>query len=82
MKQMTMAKRDSFFDALKGVLIFLVVLGHMLELNKATSDTSVVLWDFIYLFHMPLFIFVSGYFSKNINFEKLRGGDLSFSKRS
>ncbi len=30
---MLMVKRDSFFDALKGVLIFLVVLGHMLELN-------------------------------------------------
>lgn len=52
-------KRDKSFDGLKYFLIFLVILGHM-----NTSDFN-ALWTskIIYAFHMPVFIFVSGYFS-------------------
>ena len=60
-----MNNRDTFFDNLKGFLIFFVVLGHFANLNKA-----IPLWgginNVIYSFHMPLFIFVSGYFSKSV----------------
>jgi fucose 4-O-acetylase-like acetyltransferase len=64
-------ERDLYYDNLKGLLIILVVLCHFLGCCLTRSDyflRSFVL--FIYLFHMPLFIFVSGYFSKNV--EKCR----------
>ena len=69
-------ERDYFFDNLKAVLIFLVVLGHFL-LPIHGESVLVVVKRMIYVFHMPLFIFVSGYFSKSIykngkyNFEKI-----------
>ena len=69
-------ERDYFFDNLKAVLIFLVVLGHFL-LPIRGDNPLVVVKRLIYVFHMPLFIFVSGYFSKTIykngkyNFEKI-----------
>lgn len=55
--------RNYRFDNIKCILIVLVVLGHFLELSKdsATADN---IYRVIYLFHMPAFIFVSGYFSK------------------
>ena len=59
--------RMPFFDNLKGVLIILVVLGHFL--SGATSAGILPAWrlfDFIYLFHMPLFIFASGLFCKRV----------------
>ncbi len=59
------------WDNLKFFLIFLVVLGHILEgyLNVDTESLMIKrMRFFIYTFHMPLFIFLSGLFSKkNIN---------------
>lgn len=55
--------RDSYFDNLKFMLILLVVIGHLLEpfIGGRTTDT---VYTFIYSFHMPLFVFVAGYFCK------------------
>ena len=50
------------FDNLKVLLIFLVVFGHMLEI--ITSRLGGMAYTFIYMFHMPLFVFCTGYFSK------------------
>ena len=47
------------FDNLKALLIFLVVFGHALEL--AFFRNVSILYIFLYLFHMPLFVFCSGY---------------------
>lgn len=58
-----MSKRDGYYDCLKFVLITLVILGHTLEANLE-SRISLALYNTIYLFHMPLFIFVTGYFTK------------------
>ena len=58
-------ERDYFFDNLKAVLIFLVVLGHFL-LPIHGDNPLVVVKRLIYIFHMPLFVFVSGYFAKKI----------------
>lgn len=55
-----MKNRMYKFDNIKAVLIFLVVFGHFLECVFGYKD----LYLFIYTFHMPLFIFVSGYFAK------------------
>lgn len=55
--------RNPYFDNLKFGLILLVVIGHMSDLLKDSSYIMSVIRSVIYFFHMPLFIFVSGYFS-------------------
>lgn len=55
--------RDSYFDNLKFMLILLVVTGHLLEPFIGGRTTDAV-YTFIYSFHMPLFVFVAGYFCK------------------
>lgn len=59
-------KRNLLLDNLKGILIFLVVFGHSMELIRDDFLIARILYISIYLFHMPVFIFISGYFSKNI----------------
>ncbi len=49
-----MNKERLFFDNLKAVLIFLVVLGHFL-LPIHGESVLVVVKRLIYVFHMPLF---------------------------
>ena len=60
-----MHNRIYFFDNIKFVLIVLVVMGHFCE-SYALHASMLGLQAAIYSFHMPLFVFVSGYFSKNI----------------
>lgn len=58
-------KRDPYFDNLKFLLILLVVVGHVitpLMLKNHLPIKSLYLW--IYTFHMPLFMFIAGYFAK------------------
>ena len=55
------SNRDSRLDSLKGFLIILVVLGHMLE-PYFDTPVNIILYVMIYSFHMPLFILLSGYF--------------------
>ncbi len=66
----TKTGRNSYFDNIKGFLIILVVFGHLLEdfLNLGFVKYLYVL---IFSFHMPLFVFCSGYFATNINFKKI-----------
>ncbi|WP_455714043.1 acyltransferase family protein [Anaerosporobacter sp.] len=61
----TNKQRIYFFDNLKAILILLVVMGHMIDLGAYKSDLIRFIYFFIYYFHMPLFIFITGYFSKN-----------------
>ena len=59
----------AYFDNLKGVLIILVVIGHLLEPCARLGSEGLAgfrVLDFIYMFHMPLFIFVTGLFSKGV----------------
>ena len=63
--QATETKRDYRIDSVKFGLIVLVVTGHVMERQSYDSMTGVApLWNLIYIFHMPLFVFISGYFSK------------------
>jgi len=55
----TQNERMHFMDNLKAVLIILVVFGHALELIFWRHISPV--YFFIYIFHMPLFAFCSGY---------------------
>lgn len=66
----TAAARSEKWDILKFFLIFLVVLGHAADFFKVTSDLMHSLLLLIYSFHMPLFIFISGLFSKKTVNEK------------
>lgn len=52
--------RDTKIDTLKFLLIFLVVLGHL-----SYHDYGLGINKLIYSFHMPLFVFLSGYFTKS-----------------
>jgi fucose 4-O-acetylase-like acetyltransferase len=63
-----MKERLEYIDALKGFAILLVVMGHVIpwsfqsfENVSSMSPTPVLLWKIIYSFHMPLFMFVSGF---------------------
>ena len=58
--------RNTALDNIKGVLIFLVVFGHFIELHIATDAFLRPIWIFIYAFHMPMFALVSGIFSKKL----------------
>ena len=57
--------RNDYFDNIKSVLITLVVIGHfLLPLESTRLKDGLV--NVIYLFHMPMFIMVSGYFAKGM----------------
>ncbi|WP_414688581.1 acyltransferase family protein [Mucilaginibacter sp.] len=58
-------QRDYLFDNLKFILVALVVIGHIVEqyINQAIYLKAVFVC--IYTFHVPLFVFISGYFSKS-----------------
>ena len=52
-----------FVDSVKGSLIFLVVLGHVAFQSETvyTSRWISAIISWIWFFHMPAFVFISGY---------------------
>lgn len=54
--------RIYYFDNIKGILIICVVYGHIIENILSVKPLS-YLYLLLYSFHMPLFIFCSGYFA-------------------
>jgi len=58
--------RDTFIDSAKGVLIFLVVLGHFFEAVGAWDKTPALKWlvTSVYMFHIPAFVFLAGITAK------------------
>lgn len=63
-------QRLSYFDNLKCILIVLVVVGHAIDIC-ATGDHRMAraAFIFIYAFHMPLFILISGLFVKKASLD-------------
>ena len=61
-----MNRRVPYWDNFKLLLIFLVVFGHFL-LPLSNNDERVIthVCNWIYLFHIPAFVFVSGRFSRS-----------------
>ncbi|MGG3906453.1 acyltransferase family protein [Geobacillus stearothermophilus] len=59
-----MKERDYYFDNAKCALMLLVVFGHFLRpyIDGVLWVHSLYTW--IFFFHMPAFIFISGYFAK------------------
>ena len=61
MDKIILKERINKFDNIKGLAIILIVVGHLL----ITNDFSLkLLKNFLFIIHLPLFFFVSGYFSK------------------
>ena len=56
--------RNAYYCNLKLFLIWLVIFGHLIEPDISASPGLYRLYRLIYLFHMPLFAFVSGLFLK------------------
>lgn len=70
MKKQT-KKRSPYLDIIKALLIISVILGHSVQYGSGPSFIEKqlffenYLFKFIYSFHMPLFIMISGYLSYN-----------------
>ena len=54
--------RNAKYCNLKLLLIFLVIYGHLIEPQLHRSQILLVQYRAIYLFHMPMFCFLSGLF--------------------
>lgn len=57
-----MKQRLKYFDMMKGLAIFTVVMGHVLTMCVRDVDKAPV-FKFIGEIHMPLFFFISGWFA-------------------
>ena len=70
MKKQT-KKRSRYLDIIKAILIILVIIGHSIQYGSGSTYLEKqlffnnYLFKFIYSFHMPLFIMISGYLSYN-----------------
>ncbi|MFD7326419.1 acyltransferase family protein [Streptomyces sp. NPDC059875] len=61
----TPTPRDPYFDNAKYLAILLVVMGHVWPAVIEGSRATRGLYMFVYTFHMPVFILVSGYLSRS-----------------
>ncbi|MDD3173422.1 MAG: acyltransferase family protein [Herbinix sp.] len=59
-------KRNYFLDNLKFVLITFVVICHFALKLTYVKEIKYILY-LIYIFHMPCFIFINGFFAKRMN---------------
>lgn len=60
----TIKQRDIMFCNIKVLLMFLVVYGHFIENGIDDSPILMLIYKLIYTIHMPMFVFISGYFVK------------------
>lgn len=61
--------RDPFFDNAKLLLVTLVVVGHSWNLLPDASTSSPV-YTFLYAWHVPAFVLVTGYLSRSFTFTR------------
>ena len=64
--------RDTRIDSLKGFLIVLVILGHLITTIDNVNRVNHAVMGLIYIFHMPLFILISGYLTKSPEQQSVR----------
>lgn len=67
---MAVLERDYRIDGIKWLLIVLVTFGHVIE-PALSNPIANKLYSIIYIFHMPLFVFISGYYANVKDKEKL-----------
>ena len=61
--------RIEYFDLLKGIAIFLVVMGHVITMCIRGLDAAFI-FKLIEQVHMPIFFFISGYFTYKASAER------------
>jgi len=59
----SMGQRYHRIDNIRFILIFLVVFAHLIEPMR-NADTVGAVYTVIYVFHMPAFVFLTGYFAR------------------
>lgn len=57
------ARRIPVWDNARFLAVTLVVIGHGIQRLTADSNNALIVYLFIYAFHMPAFAIISGYFS-------------------
>lgn len=57
-------ERILYIDGIKAVLIFLVIWGHVIQYTNMNEGLNNPIAAFIYSFHMPMFMMLSGVFFK------------------
>ena len=63
-------KRIYAIDNIKGIMMFLVVFGHfLLSVASKGEGLSFDIYTLIYSFHMPVFMFISGYLTHDTSIE-------------
>jgi len=66
-----MSSRDPWFDNAKLLLVVLVVVGHGWTVLPA-DGVAARPYDFLYSWHMPAFVFVTGYLSRTFDYSRSR----------
>jgi len=61
--------RDPWFDNAKMLLVTLVVVGHTWQLLRSNA-VNTWLYDFLYLWHVPAFVMVTGYMSRSFTWSR------------
>ncbi|WP_235736319.1 acyltransferase family protein [Nocardioides alcanivorans] len=62
--------RDPWLDNVKYVLVTFVVMGHALPLAHLDTTLDAQLYDFIYSWHIPAFVLITGYFSRGFRWSR------------
>ena len=63
------SKRDPWIDNVKMVLVTIVVIGHAVVLMPF-GDLKSQAYDFVYYFHIPAFVMITGYLSRSFRWSK------------
>ena len=71
-----MKERDITLDGIKFLLICLVVLCHFTQSSRYDNELTTSIYTWVYAFHMPLFVLLSGYFFKADSIEKINRSNL------
>ncbi|PJJ72769.1 fucose 4-O-acetylase-like acetyltransferase [Diaminobutyricimonas aerilata] len=58
-------RRVPLWDNARFVCVTLVVIGHAIQRQISDSDNALIVYLFVYAWHMPAFAIISGYFSKS-----------------
>lgn len=64
------ASRDPWLDNIKWVLITFVVIGHFWSMLPPDSAIQRQAYDFLYYWHMPAFVLLSGYLSRSFVWDR------------
>jgi fucose 4-O-acetylase-like acetyltransferase len=69
MSQIRDKTRDPWLDNAKMVLVTIVVIGHMIVLAPGGEEQAHT-YDFIYYFHIPAFVLLTGYLSQSFRYSR------------